>query len=149
MKTQKQGGFLLARIHHLANRLLAKKLRDKQVEINPAQGKIMFVLWRNDRIPITELAQKTSLEKSTLTSMLDRLETMGYIKRVRSNEDRRVVLIECTEKDSAWQEVYVKISQEMSEIFYKGFSPPEVDRFEAYLQRILTNLVQYKEEKSL
>lgn len=48
--------------------------------------------------------------KSTLTSMLDRLEASGYVRRVPSPEDRRVVLIERTEKDWAFQQLYVQIS---------------------------------------
>ena len=81
MKHQSQGGFLIAKIHQLSGRIFSKLLKKHQIEINPAQGRIMFVLWRNDNIPIQELAKKTSLSKTTLTSMLDRLEIMGYIVR--------------------------------------------------------------------
>ena len=79
MKTQRQGGFLIARIHQLAGRIFTRKLKEYNIEINPAQGRMMFVLWREGEIPINELAKKTSLGKSTLTSMLDRLEASGFI----------------------------------------------------------------------
>jgi DNA-binding MarR family transcriptional regulator len=144
MKGQHQGGFLIAQIHQLAGRIFAKKLRECRVEINPAQGRIMFVLWRNDGIPISELAKETSLGKSTLTSMLDRLEESGYVTRVRSQEDRREVLIKRTERDESWQEVYVQVSREMSELFYAGFSEGEIDGFEESLRRILDNLIAYE-----
>jgi DNA-binding MarR family transcriptional regulator len=144
MRRKRQGGFLIAQIHQLAGRIFARKLREHQVEINPAQGRIMFVLWQNDGIPISELAKETSLGKSTLTSMLDRLEESGYVARVRSQEDRREVLIKRTEKDDAWQEVYVQVSQEMSELFYDGFSESEIDEFERNLRRILDNLIAFE-----
>ena len=140
MKTQSEGGFLIAKIHQLAGRIFSRMLKECEVEINPAQGRIMFVLWRSDGIPITELARKTSLEKSTLTSMLDRLEDAGYVARVHSPDDRRVNLIERTAKDKAWQKVYLRVSQQMTKLFYAGFSEAEIDEFERYLKRIFDNL---------
>ena len=140
MKYQRKGGFLIAKIHHLAGRIFAKKLQEHQIEINPAQGRIMFVLWEKDGIAINELAKKTSLAKSTLTSMLDRLEEAGHVVREPSDEDRRKILIKRTEKDRAWQKTYVQVSKEMSELFYAGFSGDEIDAFEAYLSRVLDNL---------
>jgi DNA-binding MarR family transcriptional regulator len=140
MKKQRQGGFLIARIHQLAGRIFTRKLKEHQVEISPAQGRIMFALWRKDGISISELVRRTSLEKSTMTSMLDRLEEAGYVTRVRSQEDRRKVLIERTDKDRSWQETYVHVSQEMTKLFYDGFSDSEIDTFEQYLKRVLDNL---------
>jgi DNA-binding MarR family transcriptional regulator len=140
MKDQRQGGFLISQIHRLGGRIFARKLKTHGIEINPAQGRIMFVLWRNDGIPIAELAKQTSLGKSTLTHMLDRLEQSGYVRRVPSPRDRRMVLIERTEKDRAFQQLYVQVSQEMTALFYDGFSDAEIDVFEEYLVRILDNL---------
>ncbi|MGD9100137.1 MAG: MarR family transcriptional regulator [Anaerolineae bacterium] len=140
MKEQREGGFLISKIHRLSGRIFARKLKEHQIEINPAQGRIMFVLWRDDGISINALAKRTSLGKSTLTSMLDRLEAAGYVRRVRSVQDRRSILIERTDKDRAWQEAYVQVSQEMSALYYAGFSEDEIGEFEGYLRRILDNL---------
>jgi len=140
MKPQSEGGFLIAKIHQLAGRIFARMLKEHGVEINPAQGRIMFVLWENDGIPITELARKTSLEKSTLTSMLDRLENTGYVTRVPSPDDRRVIRIKRTAKDRAWQTTYIRVSQEMTDLFYAGFSRAEIEEFERSLRRIFENL---------
>ncbi len=143
MKEIRSGGFLIAKIHQLGGRIFNKILKDYQIEINSAQGRILFVLWQNKRLAIKELAKKTSLSKSTLTSMLDRLENMNYIKRVHSKTDRRKILIELTEKNRNLSDNFVKISQKMNGIFYKGFSNIEIDIFEEYLSRILSNLTDY------
>ena len=146
MKTQRQGGFLVAKIHQLAGRIFTRKLKEYNIEINPAQGRIMFVLWREDEIPINELAKKTSLGKSTLTSMLDRLEESGFITRVPSKKDRRQILIKRTEKDKSFQNLYVQVSQDMTDLYYKGFSKGEIDQFEQYLKRIFENLAKSERE---
>ncbi|MDD2853770.1 MAG: MarR family transcriptional regulator [Desulfuromonadaceae bacterium] len=141
MKTQREGGFLLSRIHQLSGRILARKLKEYQIdEINPAQGRIMFALWRTDNISIQELSKSTSLGKSTLTSMLDRLEEAGHICRVPSCDDRRKIMIRLTEKNKRLRGIYDQVSSEMTELFYGGFSGEEIDQFEEYLRRILTTL---------
>lgn len=141
MKRQRQGGFLIAKIHQLAGRIFNRMLKDHGItEINTAQGRIMFVLWRNDGIAISELAAKTGLGKSTLTSMLDRLEEAGFLYRTPSRSDRRQVLIFRTEKDKSFEREYVEVSQEMTRLFYRGFTDQEIVRFEGDLERILDNL---------
>jgi DNA-binding MarR family transcriptional regulator len=144
MKFKREGGFLIAKIHQLAGRIFSRMLRERGVEINPAQGRIMFVLWHEDGIPINELAKKTSLGKSTLTSMLDRLESSGYIRRASSTHDRRTTLIRRTEKDRAFERLYTEVSQDMISIFYKGLRRKQVDQFEAHLRKIFDNLTRYE-----
>jgi len=143
VKIQRQGGFLIAKIHQVSGRIFAKILKKAGIsEINPAQGRILFALWNKDEIPITELARKTLLSKSTLTSMLDRLEKTGFIIRIPSKKDRRTILIKRTEKDKRLESIYVQVSDEMTNLFYKGFTSEEIDTFEEHLKRILANLTK-------
>lgn len=143
MKAKKEGGFLISKIHQLSGRIFEKKLKSFRMnQFNHAQGRILFVLWQKDRIPIRELAQKTALEKSTLTSMLDRLEQRGYLKRTPSTEDRRLILIELTEKSRGLKSKYEAVSTEMNVLFYHGFSEKEIIELENYLTRIFENLLE-------
>jgi len=144
MKQQRQAGFLMAKIRQVGERVFFRRLKESGVEINPAQGRIMFALWQKDGVSIQELVRKTQLGKSTLTSMLDRLEAMGFVRRQRCEEDRRQILIYRTEKDRATERQYVQLSTRMTEIWYEGFTEAEADQFETYLQRILDNLTEYE-----
>jgi len=145
MKQPSQGGFLLAKIHQLGGRIFARLLREYGVDqLNPAQGRIMFVLWQEDGIPIKELAKRTQLDKSTLTSMLDRLEQAGLVRRVPSTQDRRTILLQRTQKDRELEDLYVRVSKEMTRIWYKGFTDTRIRRFEKDLQEILDNLTEFE-----
>jgi DNA-binding MarR family transcriptional regulator len=144
MKHQRQAGFLMAKIRQVGERIFYRKLKESGIEINPGQGRIMFALWQNDGISIQELAKKTQLGKSTLTSMLDRLEAMGYIRRQRSDQDRRKIFIFRTPKDRMMEKQYVELSEAMTELWYKGFSPEDIGAFEAYLRRILDNVAEFE-----
>jgi DNA-binding MarR family transcriptional regulator len=69
---------------------------------------------------------------------------MGYLKRMRSRDDRRKILIYRTEKDKAMENKYIEASQEMTILFYKGFALSEINRFETDLKRILNNLTSFE-----
>jgi DNA-binding MarR family transcriptional regulator len=144
MKDQHQGGFLMAKIRQVGGRIFERKLKKYKIDINPAQGRIMFALWQSDGVAISELAHRTQLKKSTLTSMLDRLEEAGYLVRVPSKEDRRKIEIRRTAKDRAMEAKYVEVSQEMTKLFYKGFSKSQIDRFESDLAKMLNNLTEFE-----
>jgi len=147
MEKLREGGMLVAKIHQVGGRIFAKKLKKYNInEINPAQGRILFVLWKNDGISIRHLSEKTLLKKSTLTSMLDRLEDMGYIIRIPSKDDRRKIIIMRTEKDKAFQELYIQVSKEMTDLFYNGLTEKEIDQLEEWLRKILDNLTNADKE---
>ena len=134
----------MAKIRQVGGRISERILKQYNIEINSAQGRIMFALWQNDGISINELAKKTHLKKSTLTSMLDRLQKMGYIRRKRSKTDRRKILIKRTEKDRIMEKQYVEVSEEMTRLYYKGFSKSQIVHFEKDLEQILNNLIEFE-----
>ena len=138
-----EGGFLLSKVHQLSGRVFNRLLREHGIEFNSAQGRILFVLWKGDSIPITELADETMLSKSTLTSMLDRLEEAGHIRRDQSPKDRRVILIHLTDENKRLKHKYERVSREMMELFYEGFTWEEIKEFEGYLRRTLENLKKH------
>lgn len=137
-----QGGYLIAKVHQLANRVFARMLKQHGIEeINPAQGRILFALWQGDGISAQELAARTSLKKTTMSSMLHRLEEAGHILRRPSLADKRETLIELTEKDRQMRAQYDFVSHAMSELFYDGLNEVEIVQFERVLGRILQNLL--------
>jgi MarR family transcriptional regulator, organic hydroperoxide resistance regulator len=143
----RQGGFLISKIHQLSGRIFAKKLKDCNInEINPAQGRILFVLWQEDNIPIQLLSKRTALGKSTLTRMLDNLEKSGHILRQFSENDRRKVLICLTKENKRMKESYEAVSKDMINLYYKGFSEAEANLFEEFLTRIYQNLIDFKDK---
>ena len=137
------GGILITRIKQLQGRIFEKLLDEHGIsEFNGAQGRILFVLWEKDDIPISELSRKTGLAKTTLTSMLDRMEQRGLVERAYSPTDRRTVKIQLTETALGFREQYNQVSEEMSQIFYRGFSDEEILALETGLRKVLANLTE-------
>jgi DNA-binding MarR family transcriptional regulator len=135
------GGFLMSQIQHLSRRVFEKLLKESGVEIfNGAQGRILYVLWEHGQITITEIGRLTSLAKTTLTAMLDRMEASGLIERIPDKRNRRQVLVSVTEKVKEYREKYDLVSEKMNEIFYAGFTDDEIIGFENQLRQIIKNL---------
>lgn len=136
-----KGGYLISRIKQTGTRLFDQILTQADIDaFNGAQGRILYVLWQQDGISISSLSGQTSLANTTLTSMLDRMEAAGLILRKPSPNDRRVILILLTDKARSLKKDYDRLSQQMNEMYYQGFTEEEVRQFEGYLQRVLNNL---------
>lgn len=139
-----KGGNLVSQIKRLSGRILAQILAEKNIDaFNGAQGHILYVLWQQDGISLRELADKTGLAATTLTSMVDRMEKAGLVCRVPDKNDRRKTLLALTEKAKSLEKDYILVSAKMSDIFYEGFSEGEIRQCEAMLTRILENMKKY------
>jgi len=143
----REGGFLISKIKQISGRILDKKLKNYGInDLNNAQGRIIFSLWQKDNIPIADLARQTALGKTTLTSMLDRLEQSGHIVRIPDRKDKRKTIVSLTDKSKSLKDSYAAVSQEMTALFYKGIPERQIDDFEIILKAILSNLINYEEE---
>jgi len=143
----REGGFLISKIKQISGRIFDKKLKNYGInDLNNAQGRIIFSLWQKDNIPIADLARQTALGKTTLTSMLDRLEQSGHIVRIPDRKDKRKTIVSLTDKSKSLKDSYAAVSQEMTALFYKGIPERQIDDFEIILKAILSNLINYEEE---
>ncbi len=138
---------MISKIKQIQGRVFEKLLAAHGIDqFNGAQGRILFVLWEEDGIPIRSLSDRTGLATTTLTSMLDRLESSGQIERILDPTDRRRVRIRLTQAARGLKDDYEAVSQQMNDIFYEGFTDSEIKLFEGALRRILENLTG-KEKK--
>ncbi len=136
-----RGGFLISQIKQIQGRIFGRMLVSAGIEeFNGAQGRILYVLWQEDNLPIVELARRTGLAKTTLTGMLDRMEQQGHITKEFDPEDRRQIRIRLTQNSRSLEKRYDQVSEEMSILFYKGFSDEEIINLETGLEKILKNL---------
>jgi len=67
------------------------KLYLDKIDLTYTQYIAMMVLWERKAISVKELGKRLYLDSGTLTPLLKRLESKGFIRRERSAEDERVV----------------------------------------------------------
>ena len=76
----------------LAMTRLYKPMLDK-LKLTYPQYLVMLALWEQDGATVSELGERLSLDSGTLTPLLKRLETIGYLTRLRDAADERRVRI--------------------------------------------------------
>jgi len=146
MEKLREGGLLISKIKQISGRIFDRKLKNYQInDLNTAQGRIIFSLWKNDNITISELAKQTALGKTTLPSMLKRLEKSEYIVMNHDEKDGRRIIVSLSGKSKTVKAGHEAVSGEMLSLFYEGLSEKQIDDFEDILRHILSNLVRYEE----
>lgn len=141
------GGFQISKIKQLGDRVFEKILTAQGIEaFNGAQGRILYVLWQEDGVPIKTISERCGLAITSLTTMLERMEKSGLIIRQQDSGDKRKTLIFLTDKAKTLKEDYDAVSDRMSAIFYQGFTEEEIRNFEEHLERIRLNLEGWQPE---
>ena len=132
---------MLSRIRSLSGRSFERMLRANGMDaFNGPQGRILYVLWERGEMPISDIAHLTGLAKTTLTSMLSRMEEQGLIRRIPNEHNRRQIIVRLTDRAREYRDSYEHVSDQANELFYKGFTEPEIRAFERTLMRIIDNL---------
>ena len=135
------GGFLVTKVKQLSDRVFEKILNEKKIDaFNGAQGRILYVLWQKDGISIKTLSEQCGLAITSLTSMLERMEKQGLLRRESDEKDKRKTLLFLTDRAYALREDYEDVSARMGTVFYEGVSEEEIRLFESFLHRVLDNL---------
>lgn len=91
--------FAMYTANHAMNRVY-KPLLD-ELGLTYPQYLVMVALWEEDGQTVGGIGDKLFLESSTLTPLLKRLEAADLIRRERSKEDERVVVIRLSDEGKA------------------------------------------------
>lgn len=122
------------------NRFLLQELHRHGVSgLAPSHGAILFHLFNNEQVTMKDLAQAARRDKSTVTALVAKLVTAGYVEKVSSTQDQRTVCVSLTEKGEALKPVFEEISQRMLERIWQGFDEAEQREAVRLLKKIRSN----------
>ena len=76
----------------------------KPLGLTYTQYLVFLVLWEKDGITVGEICEKLILDNGTLSPLLKKMEKDGFLKKARSKEDDRVVIVSLTEKGKEMQQ---------------------------------------------
>jgi len=121
-----------------ASRQMARVMKEKisRYNLTNTQFFLLIALYEENGILITALARKVALDKSTLTSLLDRLERDDLIKRIAHPSDRRVIQIYLTPKAEAMREDLIRTYHEVNGYFLSRLTTEELRIFEEILGKL-------------
>ena len=135
------GGTLISQIKQLQDRVFNKILKEEGIyEFNGQQGRILFSLWKDEKLSLIELSKRTSLAKTTLSTMIDRMRKNGLVVVEESKEDKRNLVIYLSDKTLALEDKINNATKRITDIFYKDFSEKEANELDRLLIKIKENL---------
>jgi DNA-binding MarR family transcriptional regulator len=129
-------GSLIARVRVKLFEALDEELAP--FDITAAQYVILVNL-ANGVDSASGLCRGVSYDPGAMTRMIDRLERKGFVRRVRSPEDRRVVNLALTEEGKAVYPKLVARAAAATNRRLRGFTKAEAQQLESFLQRMLVN----------
>ncbi len=90
----------------------------------------------------SKVSKELMVTLGTVTTSLNNLERKGYIERIRSDQDRRVVYLHLTKKGRLVHRLHRRFHKAMVEKIIDGMSPEEIE----VMGRGLINLYQFLED---
>lgn len=126
--------FMLMKCFHHSNKAIVK--RNTALSLLPGQGKILECLIEEDGLSPKELGIRCVIDKSTITSLLGKMEKQGFIKRTDDPEDKRAVNIWLTEAGRVLGDKTIQNGQEIDCVALKRLSSRQKDELETILKII-------------
>ncbi|MCQ2798731.1 MAG: MarR family transcriptional regulator [Bacilli bacterium] len=80
-----------------------------ELDLTYTQYVSMMVIWEHKCIRLKDLGDKLYLDSGTLTPLLKKLESKGYISRIIDKNDSRNLMVEVTEKGMELREKALEI----------------------------------------
>ena len=115
--------------------LLRQRLATANLGITPQQAHALRVLDPDRPLPMRDLASELLCDASTVTSLVDRLEERGLVRRRPDPDDRRVKALEVTAAGIAMRERIASVVS--AEPHLLALSPDEQTDLRALLMRVL------------
>ena len=126
--------FLLAKAYQKAHGNFKKRLHT--YGLTPIQHLILEALWRQDGVSASDIGKKLVLDGATLSGVLDRLASGGWVLKESDVEDKRVLRIFLTPKSKELQPRLSEARNQTNEDLLKPFNLEE----KVLLKRFLRDL---------
>lgn len=107
---------------YAASRLITREYQPflEKLGLTYPQYLVLMILWEEDGLPVNDIAKKLILNTNTITPLLKRMEKEGIIRRKRSGDDERKVMVQLTEKGRALQEEAARIPEQLASRLAEG-----------------------------
>lgn len=138
---------VMHQLMHLSRYQAVRRMED--MELNPSQAGILFILNNQGRLSQRQLAEKIGITPPSMTVTLRKLEERGFITKEPDERDQRILRICLSEAGKECIEKIKSIMKDMEEILYRGFSVEERLLFQRLLLEMRENMLDSKDFKGM
>lgn len=132
---------LVSRIREQANNLLVAELAKRgHSGLAPSHGAILHALAERGPMPMTALAEAIGKQKNTVTTLVGKLEQVGYVLKTPSRADSRVTLVSLSPRAVAAGPDFAAISQALLAAVWGDMPQAEREALVQGLEKVLRNI---------
>lgn len=129
----------------LANREIVRflifQLESHQLHgIVPSHGDILAGLMRQEPLSMTDLANSIGRDRSTVTTLVRKLTSLGLVRLETNPDDSRSRLVYLTEQGRGLRESFFSISTLLAETLWAGINREDRTNFERIIKLIVNNM---------
>ncbi|MCX8125309.1 MAG: MarR family transcriptional regulator [Spirochaetes bacterium] len=128
--------YSLAKTQNSLKQYVKKVLNDKGIQASVAQLGILFLLKEKNNSSMSYISNELELDNSAITRSIDRLEKLGYVKRVINSNDRREYTIEITESGLMEIQKAQKVIKQINEFIESKISTKRIELFKEILDEL-------------
>ena len=112
----------------------------ESLEVTLPMWRVMVALWESGDQRLGDLAERTSIDFSTLSRLLVNLQEKQFIVRRRSGLDGRALSVSLTGKGRAMTERIIPIACHYEEVATRGLDNADIKRLKRMLVRLFSNI---------
>jgi DNA-binding MarR family transcriptional regulator len=133
--------FLISRIREKVNNFLSKELENRGITgIVPSHVDILVALKINGELTMTEISTQIHRDRSTVTTLVNKLIKLGYVGTRKNESDSRSNLVFITKNGLDLQPEFSDITEKMFQKVYQNISNEEREIFNETLEKIFNNM---------
>jgi len=138
-------GKLIARIHEAQQKWLTDELESAGLKgLAPSHGDVLAYLFAHGTATMAKLADFAHRTRPTMTVLVDKMESLGLVRRRKSKDDTRNQIVSLTKDGASLRPAFEAISARFIAHLYDGVSEEEADTVERILSKILSNTLKTK-----
>lgn len=132
--------YLIGRIREKANNFIISELEQLGLTgVVPSHGDILATLFQYDELTMTEISNKIHRDRSTVTTLINKLTKLGFVATKKNPKDNRSNVVYLTQKGREIRPQFKEIGEKLFEKEYAGISEEEREFFLKILNRLLKN----------
>lgn len=132
---------LISKAKDLSDKYIVAKLKKHGLsDIAASHGGIIFHLLLNKTLRMSELAQLIDRDPSTVTALVKKLQTRGYVKMDKDTIDKRISHVYLTDKGYELEAAFLQISISLEQRLFQDIDQAQKEVFQQVLLKMICNL---------
>ncbi len=127
---------LVSNLRESINRALVKEMNTQGIEgLVTSHGDILTKLFKHGELPKSQIAVSIQKDKSTVTTLINKLISLDYVQTRKNPQDSRSILVSLTDKGRALKPSFMEISERVFEALFKDIDEREKQAFRKTLKK--------------